>query len=103
MGLDSFLTMFEWKDAERLATLCRFIVLTRPGYRRDENAPIFDWLADSRRNFTFLELRQVDISSEELRRRLLNQESITGLVPPRVEQYIKINKLYETKAVDSDD
>ena len=94
MGLDAFLTLYEWKEADRLVNLCRFIILTRPGYNRAEAELASAWPAGSRPNFSIIELRQVDISSQELRSKILKREAITGLVPRSVEQYIKTNRLY---------
>lgn len=39
MGMDSLYILDTWKDVQRLVTLCRFIVVTRPNYHLDRNDP----------------------------------------------------------------
>jgi len=41
-GQDAFSLIQTWKDWKELLELCNFIVMTRPGYRKDELATIID-------------------------------------------------------------
>jgi nicotinate-nucleotide adenylyltransferase len=90
-----------WRDIERLLTVVRFVCLARPGTdlaalqaepgRIGLPAP---WparlLADA------VEGRQVDISSSDIRYRLVEGMSIRYLVPAVVEMYIAEHGLYRS-------
>jgi nicotinate-nucleotide adenylyltransferase len=111
MGADSFLHIPTWKDYETLLGLCDFIVASRPGFnitalrlvippallipRGSADAPL-DPRAISLRRTTIYVLDTVTshVSATEVRGRLEHKESIHGLVPPRVEEYIRKQALY---------
>ena len=112
MGADSFLHIPAWKDYETLLGLCDFIVASRPGFQcghaapgdsagavcaaaARRNAPL-DPRAIALRRTTIYVLDTVSshVSATEVRQRLDHNESIHGLVPPRVEEYITKQALY---------
>jgi nicotinate-nucleotide adenylyltransferase len=111
MGADSFLHIPAWKDYETLLGLCDFIVASRPGFKVDTlrlvippelfarpslaHAPL-DPRAIALRRTTIYVLDTVasHISATEVRQRLDRNESIHGLVPPRVEEYISKQAMY---------
>ena len=112
LGADSFLDIPAWKDYETLLGLCDFIVASRPGFQIDAlrrvippellaragraaNAPL-DPRAIALKHTAIYLLDSVDshVSATEVRHRLDRGESIHGLVPPRVEEYITKQALY---------
>jgi nicotinate-nucleotide adenylyltransferase len=112
-GIDSFLEIQTWNRWEKLMTLCRFVVLSRPGYRfydlsridflkyADEKLAELDRgscshaVVHSGEVVIFLELIPLyDISSTDIRRRVKEGRSIKYLLPEPVEKYIINNKLY---------
>jgi nicotinate-nucleotide adenylyltransferase len=111
MGADSFLHIPTWKDYETLLGLCDFIVASRPGFnlaalrlvippallipRGSADAPL-DPRAIALRRTTIHVLDTVTshVSATEVRERLEHKRSIHGLVPPRVEEYIRKQALY---------
>lgn len=111
MGADSFLHIPAWRDYETLLGLCDFIVASRPGFNVDTlrlvippelfarpgsaNAPL-DPRAIALRRTTIYVLDSVasHVSATEVRHRLDHNESIHGLVPPRVEEYITKQAMY---------
>ena len=111
MGADSFLHIPAWKDYETLLGLCDFIVASRPGFNVDTlrlvippelfarpgaaNAPL-DPRAIALRRTTIYVLDTVasHVSATDVRQRLDHKDSIHGLVPPRVEEYITKQALY---------
>lgn len=95
MGADSLLMMDTWKDYRELSGLCRFVVVTRPGYvieRSDpalENLPPILW-----ERMNFLPIPGLDISSTDIRQRVAESRPVKYLLPLEVEQYILDQGLY---------
>jgi nicotinate-nucleotide adenylyltransferase len=118
LGADSFVQIPMWKDYERLLDSCDFIVASRPGYKMDplrlvippdllrRPAPAKAKNGASRVHddahtillrktaVHLLDAVRSHVSSTEVRRRRARGESIHGLVPPRVEDYILQQALY---------
>lgn len=95
VGADSLLTMDTWKDVSRLVSLCKLIVVSRPGYVIDTNASAMQKLPPELWERTyFLEIPGTHISSTEIRERVKNDKSIRYLLPASVEDYICQNRLY---------
>ncbi|MBE6322469.1 MAG: nicotinate-nucleotide adenylyltransferase [Bacteroidales bacterium] len=88
IGADNLALFERWKDCDVIMSNFDMLVYPRPGVDLDslmqkypkvrvlENAPLHD------------------ISSTEIRRRISQGESVSGLVNPEVEKYIKDKKLY---------
>ncbi len=112
-GLDSFLEIQTWHRWQDLLSLCRFVVLSRPGYRFTDLTNIAfiksagDELAGLDNNSRsqsvvragafevfFETIPLYDISSTDIRRRVQEGKSIKYLLPEAVETYIIKNKLY---------
>ena len=116
-GIDAFLEIRTWKDAERLLELCHFIVIQRPGYRFAElnriGLPALMGVSSSElenldrgklsrlsipltEKFSlFLErITPCDISSTELRRLIRDSEEVKNLLPENVMSYIIEQGLY---------
>jgi nicotinate-nucleotide adenylyltransferase len=111
MGADQFLEIATWKDYETLLESCDFIVANRPGFdigmlrlvippdllgRHKAAAAPEDPDAILLRRTTVYPLTTVSshVSATEIRRRIRHDEPISGLVPPRVEEYIQKQALY---------
>jgi len=111
LGADSFLQFPTWKDYLKLLGLCDFIVASRPGFRVDAlrrvipsslippRAPIrhsAGLRAIQLRHTTVYLLDTVasEVSATQVRGKIAAGESIRGLVPPRVEEYITKQALY---------
>ena len=97
LGLDAFLGLPSWYRWWKIAELCRFVVVNRPGTGQPEPYP--DWwqeLIDEHGASVveYLQMDPYDISATELRRRISNDESVDGLLPDNVIHYIRDNHLY---------
>jgi len=111
IGADSFEEINTWRETERLFSSANFIVVTRPGYDLGSSH------LDERVRSTVIDLRgredeleiggesdeyhiyltsdvNTGVSSTEIRHRVRAGESIEGLVPPRVADYITKYGLY---------
>jgi nicotinate-nucleotide adenylyltransferase len=108
MGLDSFQDISSWKDYPRLFELAHLVVTARPGFSGtlEQFLPVaiadrFCYDAVSKKlvhdvGFTVIELAHTcrDISSTGVRQKLAVGESVAGLVPVAVIEYIKKHQLY---------
>jgi nicotinate-nucleotide adenylyltransferase len=114
LGVDAFLEIETWKDYEEVLEQCSFIVMSRPGYSLDDARGV---LAEKfhqrmtaisepvdRPNEEFFShkiylcpIQTLDVSSSEVRKRVRNNQSIRGLVPENVENFIKERGLYLRK------
>jgi nicotinate-nucleotide adenylyltransferase len=91
IGADNLALFERWKDSDVIMSNFDMLVYPRPGVDLDslmqkypkvrvlENAPLHD------------------ISSTEIRRRISSGESVSGLVNPGVEEYIRDNNLYSNR------
>ena len=111
LGADSFLHFSTWKNYEALLELCDFVVASRPGFpsdalRRVIPAHLFSPQSKStRRQSGVIELRHTTVylldtvaspvSATRVRERLDRGQSVRGLVPSSVEDYIIKQALYK--------
>ncbi len=120
VGVDAFLEMSAWREAEELLSLTQLIVTARPGWRLDEVERLLT--ADQRRllgnpTFAYLKVGEVeperveknpvprpvllvevvslDIASREIRQLVEEGRSIRHLVPDTVAAYMAKNRLYQ--------
>lgn len=108
MGLDSFREIGLWKCYERLFELAHIVVTARPGFSGDPRGllPVaivdrFCYDADAEKlrhdaGFTviFVSHTSRDISSTGVRQAVASGDSIDGLVPTAVVDYIGRHRLY---------
>jgi nicotinate-nucleotide adenylyltransferase len=107
VGADQFLEFPTWHHYEQLLDSCDFIIAHRPGFQMDALRLVVppEKLGRSRSNDAHtIELRKTrlhllstltnHVSSTEVRQRLEKRQSIHGLVPARVEEYILGQALY---------
>jgi nicotinate-nucleotide adenylyltransferase len=92
-GADAVWEILTWKDPERVASLCRLIAATRPGYdltrfRESDTGA----LAGDR--VEFMEVPALAISSSDIRRRVSDRRPIRYLVPEAVAAYAHKHHLY---------
>ena len=90
VGGDSLMQLDTWMKPERLLKTCVILAAVRGEddnshleKRFEEYAHIFPGC-----DIRLLEMPQIDVSSTDIRARLLRGEKITGLVTPSVEEYI---------------
>ena len=119
VGVDAFLEMSAWREAEELLALTRVIVTARPGWRLDEverlltpdqrrllGQPTFRYLKVGEidpdrvekdlppRQVLLVEVVSLDIASREIRQLVEEGRSIRHLVPDTVAAYMAKNRLY---------
>lgn len=110
VGIDAFLEIATWKDAERLFSLCNFVIISRPGFSFSDisEVPFLKEVADRKDEISdglqisiapdysiyFVAVSPCLISSTMLRERLKKGQSVAGLLPKAVESYIIKKRLY---------
>jgi len=114
MGMDAFFEIQTWREAERLLTLCNFVVVSREEYPFSKcyGIPLLNrvrasltqldtgqigayiLLTDQATEIHFLRIPPCHISASEVRSRLLTHQDAKNLLPASVASYIMENRLY---------
>jgi nicotinate-nucleotide adenylyltransferase len=107
LGADQFLEIPTWKNYEALMDACDFIIASRPGFRLDALRLVIppeklgrtvshdaDKILLRKSAVHLLTTVSSHVSSTEVRHRLERHQTIHGLVPARVEEYIQGQALY---------
>lgn len=108
-GADAFAEIATWSRYPAVLDLAHFVVVTRPGSNLDALAAQLPALAGRFRSpaevdrapgtaVVLVEAATPDVSSTVIRARAARGFSLAGLVPPRVEQYIRRHGLYTGEA-----
>lgn len=93
IGIDNANSFHKWVEYKKLQELIPFIVVSRSGVERDKSV---DWYMKPPHVFLEFPYDPVtDISSTKVREMVAAGESIEGKVPPGVDEYIKVNGLYQ--------
>ena len=83
-GSDLLKDLFSWKNINDIFKISKFIVANRPGYPMGEVPKEVDTVV----------ITPIEVSSEDIRKRLAEGRSIRYLVPEKVRKYIVDHKLY---------
>lgn len=84
-GSDALKDLFSWKDLNEIFKISKFIIANRPGY------PV----RDLPKGVETVVITPIEISSQDIRRRLKEGRSIRYLVPEKVRMYILEHILYK--------
>ena len=106
MGMDSFLTLPQWKDWQQLTDCAHLIVINRPDHRAVFTPDLANWLKKHRitdaeplesRPFggvLLVETASHDIASRVIRAAIRSGQSTSGWLDPTVRDYIDTHRLY---------
>ena len=86
LGYDAALGIQSWGNYKEIPALAGLIVVDRPGLKQ----PLPDFFESATR----LEGPNIDISSEEIKKRLANGLEVDEMLPALVENYIKNKSIY---------
>ncbi len=101
-GADAVSSILTWKDAEVLLTLCSFVAVTRPGYKKETlEKKVSDIKKKYKSKLHFFEVPALSISSSDIRNRVQNGLPIKYLLPEAVERYIYKSDLYTHSEISS--
>lgn len=93
-GADAVLEIATWHEAEAVLREGRFVAVHRPGYDLGRLATAVG--PEAMRHIEPIALRELDISSTDLRERVARGQSIRYLTPEPVREYIARRGLYRT-------
>ena len=103
MGLDSLYNFATWKNWEEILSLCSLLVLGRTLNQHQKldkvlesriTLDIDDFFSDHGKIF-LLKNDFVNVSSSEIRKKIKNDENLTGLLDQNVQEYIQNMSLYK--------
>lgn len=94
-GADCLMNLGKWKGVERILQLCKFVVFTRPGYSH-ESLLKQKWYIEEKYSgeIIILDIKDLDISSTDIREAINLGEDINKLLPKKVIEFIKEKNLY---------
>ena len=92
IGTDALENLSSWKDSQELKEFCHLFVIERPEYPSNqvnqygfELVDSLDMLGQSRSGYLyFSDIKMLDISSTDIREKILNKKSIESLIPSSV-------------------
>ncbi|MBQ7739708.1 MAG: nicotinate (nicotinamide) nucleotide adenylyltransferase [Eubacterium sp.] len=93
IGSDQYLTFETWYRADDILKMVTVCTMARNG---DDYEKLLDYKNENKnmKNTVISDFEVVEISSSNIRERVKKRESISGLVPEKVEKYIKEHGLY---------
>ena len=94
VGEDILGQFHRWKDPERVLEACTLVVVARPGHEICEWPEWFQSSDLAKDKATRVNIRMMDISGTEIRRRAGCGESVRDMVPDSVAGYIRERNLY---------
>jgi nicotinate-nucleotide adenylyltransferase len=90
-GLDAALDIPNWYKPDKILSLCKVVVIERPGYVRDKISKLDKKIKDV---LILLDTGKIDISATDVRDRVRSGGNIRYMTPDTVCDYIKEKKLY---------
>lgn len=90
IGSDSALDIGKWKNYKKIFELCTIVCYTRPGF----DIKRMDIEEDLKGKIIFVDALMLEISSTDIRKRILENKCIKYLVRETTENFIKKKNLY---------
>lgn len=95
IGTDSLMYIDRWQKAESFLPECTLLVALRNGDAEDDvNAQQEYLINDYGAEIFFLNTKIIPLSSSDIRKRIKRKQSVKGMLPDSVIDYIMDNKLY---------
>lgn len=94
IGFDAFREITEWFETDKLKELVHFIVFPREGEIDKDRLALLHYKGYK---YTIAKMPPVNISSTMVREKLIQGQSVGGLIPPVVLEYIRENGLYKNE------
>ena len=93
LGADVLASFLHWYRPRRILELAQIVAARRPTFEGVE--ALGDVATQLGSRLSWLPMPPVDISSTDIRRRVVAGKTIKGLVPPAVEEFIRQRSLYK--------
>lgn len=95
IGYDAFLEIESWKNPEYLKEMLHFIVIPR---KTHHDVTKFAKLKEKGYDFEILDFKPIDVSSEEIRERIVNKKDVSKFITKETEEYINGHRIYQNLA-----
>lgn len=95
-GADCLMNIEKWREVEKIFSICTFVVFLRGGFDKEklkEQKKIIEEKYNG--NIVLLELKELEISSTDIRNRIRENKRIDFFVPPKVREFIESKHLYK--------
>ena len=93
LGADVLANFLHWYRPRRILELAQIVAARRPTFEGME--ALDDVATQLGSRLSWLPMPPIDISSTDIRRRVVAGRTIKGLVPPAVEEFIRHHSLYK--------
>ena len=97
IGADALRDVPKWKEPHEIFRMAKPLIVGRAGRPIADLDPLKSLCADKTQP-QVIDIRPMDISSSNIRRRIAAGETIDGLVPPQIAEYIRQHGLYKDSA-----
>lgn len=98
LGTDSFLSIEEWNESEKLLSEFSFLIGLRRGYDEERLKAVLLELSEKYPlKATYIPIPELEISASDLRQRISSGKSVRFLLPDAVIQYIDEQELYDQR------
>lgn len=94
IGADTIPQLQTWHKIDELLQLVTFVAAKRPGYLQALDRACSSLGVIAREKIVLVDTPEYEVSSTEIRQKIKSGESLEGLVPAHVEQYIREHRLY---------
>jgi nicotinate-nucleotide adenylyltransferase len=94
LGWDNLAELPQWHEPSQLITMCNLVAVSRPGYARPNLKKLETQIPGLSQRVEMMDKVKIDISASAIRDRVARGLSIRRLVPDRVNEYTKQNRLY---------
>lgn len=96
IGGDTVFKLEKWKNFREVFSRCKFIAFGRAGMDLSDIIKKIEFLkTEYAADIKLITAAILDIASKELRETIKNGGSVSGLIPPEAESYIKNHNLYK--------
>jgi len=94
LGSDQLQNFCTWKGWQQILNYVTLAVAKRPGSNVSLPEPLNHFIQKQQKTFYTLNFKPMNISATQIRHRLKHNLSTTGMLDPKVQQYIKRHQLY---------
>ena len=97
LGGDSLFQLETWYHPEEIMSRVEILAISRYDMSREQVRARVEWLAQNyQARIQIVEMSRMDISSSDIRDRVRRGDSLQGMVPNEVENYIQEHSLYQS-------
>ena len=95
-GADCLMNIEKWREVDKIFSICTFVVFLRGGFDREKlRAKKEEVERKYNANIVILELKELEISSTDIRDRIRNNKRVDFFIPEKVKNFIEVNGLYK--------